>query len=183
MAAQCEWLHWASFITVPSTMPLQMRLHLPSCRTAASRDWPPPQVMNAALIGAEAGEEKGYDIPSPSVSVRIRLGMELVDRNRDKSVDEIAYILYQHIGASMKSYESIPFSLGIFYAADGDYQTGLLTAINIGDDADTNGAIVGALCGAYCGVENIKATWIQKLRETNSMDFLSIASQLVSSHR
>ncbi len=136
-------------------------------------------VMAAAMRGAEVGEREGYDFPAPSVAARIHLAMELVDRNRGRSADEISYILYQHIGAGMKSYESIPLSLGVFYAANGDYRTGLLAAINIGDDADTNGAIVGALCGAFCGAEKIDPAWIKKLSQTNSVDFLKIATQLI----
>jgi ADP-ribosylglycohydrolase len=150
--------------------------------TAVEGGCTPAQVMSAALQGAESGESRGIDIPAPSIAARIRLAIELVDRNRDKPVDTIAYILYQYIGASMKSYESIPFSLGTFYAAGGDYQQGLLAAINTGDDADTNGAIVGALCGAYCGAEKINPAWIEKLRQTNTIDFYSIACQLIS-HR
>ncbi|OGO39461.1 MAG: hypothetical protein A2W35_18420 [Chloroflexi bacterium RBG_16_57_11] len=140
----------------------------------------PMDVMAAAIKGADAGEKEGYDIPAPSVAARIRLAVELVDRYRHKPLDEISYILYQYIGASMKSYESIPFALGTFYAANGDYQTGLLATINIGDDADTNGAIAGALCGAYGGSEKIKPTWIEKVRDTNSIDFLTIASRLTN---
>lgn len=136
-------------------------------------------VMAAAICGAVAGENEGYDIPAPSVAARIRLAIELVDRNRGRSLDEISYILYQYLGAGMKSYESIPLSLGIFYAAGGDYQTGLLAAINTGDDADTNGAIVGALGGAFCGSEKINPDWIDKISQTNSIDFLKIAKQLI----
>jgi len=147
---------------------------------AVEGDSTPARVMEAALLGAEAGEAKGYDIPAPSISARIRLAMELVDRRRDQPVDAIAYTLYQHIGASMKSYESIPFSLGAFYASNGDYQTGLLAAINTGDDADTNGAIVGALCGAYSGAGQINPAWIEKLRQTNTIDFEAIAQQLIA---
>ncbi len=139
----------------------------------------PSDVMAAAIRGAEAGEKEGHDIPAPSVTARIRLAIQLVDRNRERSLDEISYILYQFIGAGMKSYESIPLSLGIFYAAGGDFETGLLSAINIGDDADTNGAIVGALCGAFCGSDKINPAWIEKLSQTNSIDFVKIANQLV----
>ncbi len=138
----------------------------------------PQDVMAAALEGAEAGERSGYDIPAPSVAARIRLAIELVDRNRGYTVDEIAYTLYQYIGASMKSYESIPFSLGAFYAAQGDFPSGMLAAINTGDDADTNGAITGALCGAYSGVEAINPAWIEKLSAKNSIDFQTLARQL-----
>ncbi len=137
-------------------------------------------VMAAAIRGAEAGERAGFDIPAPSVASRIRLAVELVDRNRGKSIEEISYILYQYIGAGMKSYESIPLSLGVFYAAGGDYRTGLLAAINTGDDADTNGAIVGALCGAYSGAEKIDPAWIANLSQTNPVDFKQIAVRLLT---
>lgn len=139
----------------------------------------PKDVLQAALKGAMEGEKVGFDIPAPSIAARISLAMEVVDRNRNRTVDEICYRLYQLIGASMKSYESIPFSLGVFYAAQGNFEKGLVAAINIGDDADTNGSIVGALCGAYAGSDKIRPEWIQKICATNQIDFLQIAERLL----
>lgn len=139
----------------------------------------PDQVLAAALEGAEAGEKAGFDIPAPSVAARISLAKEIVDSHRGESVDALSYRLYRVIGASMKSYESIPLSLGVFYAASGRFEDGLLAAINTGDDADTNGAIVGALCGAFSGVDAVRPEWIQKLRETNLIDFERIARDLL----
>lgn len=52
---------------------------------------------------------------------------------------------------------------------------GLITIINIGDDADTNGAI----CGAYSGINEIKPEWINKIRETNHIDFEEVAEKLI----
>jgi ADP-ribosyl-[dinitrogen reductase] hydrolase len=43
------------------------------------------------------------------------------------------------------------------------YESAVLTAVNLGDDADTTGAIVGQLSGAYYGVEAIPVHWRQKL--------------------
>lgn len=139
------------------------------------------EVIEAAYLGALEGEKVGFDIPAPSVSTRIRLAKNIVDSNGDKSLREIANILYNHIGASMKSYESIPLSLGVFYAAKGQYEEGLITIINVGDDADTNGAIVGALCGAFSGVEKIRKEWMDKVIEGNDIDFYDIAKKLVDS--
>jgi ADP-ribosylglycohydrolase len=139
----------------------------------------PEEVLAAALEGAEAGEKAGFDIPAPSVAARIRLAKEIVDSHQNEPVDAISYRLYQLIGASMKSYESIPLSLGIFYAAKGDFESGLLSAVNTGDDADTNGAIVGALCGAFSGSDAIRPEWIEKLRKTNQIDFMGIANGLL----
>ena len=140
----------------------------------------PGEVLEAALQGAEAGEKAGFDIPAPSVTARINLAREIVDTHRGESVDALSYRLYQVIGASMKSYESIPLSLGIFYASAGRFEDGLLAAINTGDDADTNGAIVGALCGAFSGADTIRPEWIQKLRETNPIDFEQLAYNLLN---
>ncbi|MEC1522806.1 ADP-ribosylglycohydrolase family protein [Neobacillus niacini] len=138
------------------------------------------EVMDAAILGAVKGEEIGYDTPSPSVSARIRLAKEIVDRNQNKSLEEISLLLYQYIGAGMKSYESIPLSLGVFYAAKGVVTDGILAVVNIGDDADTNGAIVGSLCGAYSGASSIKENWIKKIETVNSISFEIIANKLLA---
>ena len=40
-----------------------------------------------------------------------------------------------------------------------DFREGCLMAVNLGDDADTTGAIYGQLAGAYYGEEGIPAAW------------------------
>ncbi len=49
-----------------------------------------------------------------------------------------------------------------------DFRTGALMAVNLGDDADTTGAIYGQLAGACYGVQDIPAAWRERLarRET-----------------
>ena len=44
-----------------------------------------------------------------------------------------------------------------------DFRDGALRAVNLGDDADTTGAIYGQLAGAYFGVESIPAEWREKI--------------------
>lgn len=139
----------------------------------------PKEVMEAAVYAARKGEEAGYDIPAPSVADRIQWAMELVEQHNGKSVEEICYLLYRYIGAGMKSYESIPFSLGVFYASYGRFEEGILAAINIGDDADTNGAIVGSLCGAFQGIDGIKKEWIEKIEAQNQLSLRKIAQLLI----
>lgn len=138
------------------------------------------EVMKAAIYGANYGEENGYDIPSPSIEERIKLAMEVVDHNKDKSLDEVCRLLYRLIGAGMKSYESIPLSLGVFYAGGGNYEKCLTAVINIGDDADTNGAIVGALCGAFSGASNIRDEWKLHIQKANHIDFHKMAKDVLS---
>lgn len=40
-----------------------------------------------------------------------------------------------------------------------DFETGALLAVNLGDDADTTGAVYGQIAGAYYGVEGIPERW------------------------
>ena len=43
------------------------------------------------------------------------------------------------------------------------YREGVLLAANLGDDADTTGAVCGQLAGAYYGDGAIPAEWLAKL--------------------
>ena len=45
----------------------------------------------------------------------------------------------------------------------GDFRDGALLAVNLGDDADTTGAVYGQIAGAYYGVASIPASWREKL--------------------
>lgn len=137
------------------------------------------QIMEAAIYGADIGEQIGFDVPAPSVAARIKLAIDLVDKNRKKGFEQTCQYLYRYIGASMKSYESIPLSLGIFYAAEGDVEKGIIGAVNIGDDADTNASIVGGLCGAFSGTSKVNPRWIKRIQDKNKIDFNQIAKGLI----
>ena len=59
----------------------------------------------------------------------------------------------------MKSLES---ALWAFYTTD-NFEGGVLKAVNLGDDADTTGAVYGQIAGAFYGVESIPVKWRKKL--------------------
>ncbi len=44
-----------------------------------------------------------------------------------------------------------------------DFRSGALLAVNLGNDADTTGAVYGQIAGAYYGDEGIPAEWREKL--------------------
>lgn len=44
-----------------------------------------------------------------------------------------------------------------------DYREGCLMAVNLGDDADTTGAVFGQLAGALWGAESIPVSWLKAL--------------------
>jgi ADP-ribosyl-[dinitrogen reductase] hydrolase len=63
--------------------------------------------------------------------------------------------------------DSLEAALWAFYRTD-TFRDGALLAVNLGDDADTTGAVYGQIAGAYYGEDGIPAEWRAKLamRET-----------------
>jgi len=63
--------------------------------------------------------------------------------------------------------KSLEAALWCFYHSQ-TYEQAVLKAVNLGDDADTTGAVVGQLAGAYYGREEIPPAWLNIIvtRET-----------------
>ncbi len=56
------------------------------------------------------------------------------------------------------------------------FEDGALRAVNLGEDADTTGAVYGQLAGAYYGVDSIPSGWRSKLAKRDLLE--SIAERL-----
>lgn len=52
--------------------------------------------------------------------------------------------------------------MGLFN--NGHFEEGLLKAVNLGEDADTTGAIFGQIGGAYYGEQGIPQRWVSKVK-------------------
>ncbi|WP_163015655.1 ADP-ribosylglycohydrolase family protein, partial [Streptomyces sp. Tu 4128] len=55
--------------------------------------------------------------------------------------------------------EAVALAFGAYAAADGDFADAVLTAVNMGRDADTTAAVAGALAGATHGAAAIPPAW------------------------
>jgi ADP-ribosyl-[dinitrogen reductase] hydrolase len=53
-------------------------------------------------------------------------------------------------------------ALWSFYTTD-TFEDGCIKAVNLGDDADTVGAVYGQLAGAYYGIDSIPKRWVDKI--------------------
>jgi ADP-ribosylglycohydrolase len=60
------------------------------------------------------------------------------------------------------------------FAKSTSFEHGALLAVNLGDDADTTGAVYGQLAGAYYGVVGIPERWRSKLARLESFQSLAI---------
>ena len=59
------------------------------------------------------------------------------------------------------------------FAATDDFRAGALKVVNLGEDADSTGAVYGQLAGAYYGVEGIPAAWRAKLAMREKIEELA----------
>lgn len=84
--------------------------------------------------------------------------------------------------------EAVPQIYAIFRLTQGDFKRGMFWACNFGRDADTLGAVIGALSGALHGIDVIPQTWVEKVRHpagvclkfTAQEDIIDLATQLAN---
>ena len=67
--------------------------------------------------------------------------------------------------------KSLEAALWAFYKSD-TFEEGCLLAVNLGEDADTTGAIYGQLAGAYYGKSGIPQKWIKSLKKLDLIEFI-----------
>ena len=68
--------------------------------------------------------------------------------------------------------ESLEAALWCFFHTD-TLEEAVLRAVNLGEDADTTGAIVGQLAGAYYGAQAIPARWLEVLAMRGDIEELA----------
>lgn len=82
-------------------------------------------------------------------------------------IDEVAAGSFKHkeppdIRGTGYVVEAMEAALWAFWNSD-DFREGALKAVNLGEDADTTGAIYGQLAGAYYGIDAVPETWREKI--------------------
>lgn len=97
-------------------------------------------------------------------------------------IDEIAAGSFKQrqppqIQGSGHAVKSLEAALWAFYRSD-SFREGCLLAVNLGDDADTTGAVYGQIAGAFYGVEGIPASWQAQLAHRELIE--SLAEQLLN---
>jgi ADP-ribosylglycohydrolase len=68
--------------------------------------------------------------------------------------------------------ESLEAALWAFHTTD-DFRTGALAAVNLGDDADTTGAVFGQIAGAYYGHYALPSLWKEQVVMRSEIEALT----------
>jgi ADP-ribosyl-[dinitrogen reductase] hydrolase len=151
------------------TYPKQIELLIERCVESSLPTHASPQCLSACaymglvLAGLMHGEPREQVLASDWPPLA-RL-QELLPLHEE--VADIAAGSYRHknppaIRGSGYVVRSLEAALWAFHDA-GDFRHAVLRAVNLGDDADTTGAVCGQLAGAYWGESGIPQTWRQRL--------------------
>lgn len=146
------------------------------------------EIIEHAALGAKLGTRLYTGplpfAPTPNLARRLRWAVSLVEgvvppsRNPHEWPEGVWHKLrelYDLVGAGMAAHETVPTAFALATWAGGDPLIATLLAANLGGDGDTIGAIAGAVCGAYTGIESIPPAMLNVLEEVNGLNFWQLA--------
>lgn len=135
-------------------------------------------VIAAALECAELGRSRGSRVSAASVVERAAVAVGFA---RSAETDEhFLQRLFDIVGTSVLSTESVPAALGIVVRAHGDPLRAAVLAANAGGDTDTIGAMAAGVCGALSGMRGIPAHLRSTLEEVNLLNLRPLAEALTT---
>jgi len=82
--------------------------------------------------------------------------------------------IVRELGNGVEAFNSVPTAIFSFLATR-SFERALRLAVGLGGDADTIGAMTGAIAGAYYGVGDIPARWLSELENRAYIERLAIA--------
>lgn len=134
-------------------------------------------VIEAGIDGGDKGATFGNVWLGASVPRRIELAVEIA--RRDAPVYDRIVTLFDLVGSTLATSETVPTAFGVFVMADGDPNQCAVYSAAVSGDADTVGAIACTIAGAWKGIDAIRPDWVKTLEEVNQQyDFRGVASAL-----
>lgn len=142
--------------------------------------------IEGAIEAARVGSRRGHWVAAADIGARIRLALELARpadppcTGTDIGTEASLTALYEVIGTSLASQESVPAAFGILCLFPGDPWRACLAAASLGGDSDTVAAMVGAMSGALYGVDAFPLEARRRVAEVNALDFETVVDGLLA---
>ena len=133
--------------------------------------------LGSLIVGALSGVEKEILLSGHYCSIESYWARYPLDER----IDKIAAGSFKHrnppaIRGTGFVVDSLEAALWAFYTTD-TFEDGCLRAVNLGDDADTTGAVYGQLAGAFYGRRGIPTNWLKRI--TMIKDIENFAERLL----
>jgi poly(ADP-ribose) glycohydrolase ARH3 len=91
-----------------------------------------------------------------TINEEYRTALDLIGRLLERETAREEILTY--LGNSAEAFHSVPTAIYSFLSQH-DFQSAVTYAVSLGGDADTIGAMTGAIAGACFGIEGIPAIW------------------------
>ncbi|MEM1514607.1 MAG: ADP-ribosylglycohydrolase family protein [Candidatus Bathyarchaeia archaeon] len=131
----------------------------------------------AVSLAVKADKTKGIN-PRDFLDNLISLTENNVYRLKLKMVlllleEENKLIVVKGLGNSVEAFNSVPTAIYCFLRNLNSFRGALEYAVSLGGDADTIGAMTGAISGAYHGAEAIPSKWLRELERREYIENLA----------
>lgn len=100
-----------------------------------------------------------------------RKKIEVLEKLLDKKEDRERVV--RNLGNGIEAFNSVPTAIFSFLATS-SFKEALIYAVSLGGDADTIGAMTGAIAGAWWGVDGIPHEWREDLENRDYMERLGM---------
>ena len=104
-----------------------------------------------------------HKVSSHELISRIEMSLALAEESKEYEKFREAYYKRFLGDIVSDSRETVPCVLVLFKFTKGNPSRAIEYAANFGRDADTIASMVGALCGAFSGVQALKPEWVEKV--------------------
>lgn len=115
---------------------------------------------------------RGWD-KKEALSFAVELTEHICPNELHERIEGFFKKFAKDIGRSGFVLDTLECALWVWWHHD-NFEEALLTAVNFGGDTDTNGAVVGALMGATCGIDAIPKRWIEIVSISQRCDEVAI---------
>lgn len=129
------------------------------------------RLLGIVIAGSLAGRDKDsilsvdHDLPISSVSIK-HIAQGTYRDKSESSIRGTGYVV-----------DSLEAALWSFWNSD-SFESAVLKAANLGDDADTTAAVCGQIAGAFYGIDGIPDHWLNRLAKRD--EIVSLADRLLS---
>lgn len=149
------------------------------------------RITHSHQLGMEGAALQAYAIAlatdlNPEETLRhadflAKLTSFVSDSVYQEKLDSIAALLNRpdkgrviaELGNGIEAFNSVPAAIFSFLSQPHSFAGAVLQAVGLGGDADTIGAMAGAISGAYLGIESIPAKWRDKLENREYLEELA----------
>lgn len=141
-----------------------------------------PEATDAAILAASRASKSGHWVAGADVATRIRWAISLIDTapgNTPPRPGAVSALLYDLVGTSLASQESVPAAFAVLAAFPDDPWLAVRLAASVGGDTDTIAAIAGAVTGACHGVNAFPAEARATVADVNNLGLDELAAQLL----